>query len=178
MSKKCEWHCCNNLVDDNKRFCHKKCKSKFMVDRRRKDLKQLAVEYKGGKCYICAYNICSGALDFHHLDKTQKDFALSHKGLTRSWEKVKEEIEKCILVCCRCHREIHHGIHDEYLNNYLISDKLNEPNFEQYVTTRLKIATIFNKKCLTCNQKFDTKIEHQKYCSRKCHTISRRKIPV
>ncbi len=70
----------------------------------------MAREYKGGKCVMCGYSRYSGALDFHHKDPSQKDFGLSTKGLTRSWEKIKEEIDKCVLVCANCHRELHAGI--------------------------------------------------------------------
>jgi hypothetical protein len=70
-------------------------------------LKQMAVEHKGGQCQKCGYNKCISALDFHHIEPQHKDFGISHKGLTRSWEAIKKEIDKCILVCANCHREIH-----------------------------------------------------------------------
>jgi len=81
---------------------------KAVADRRRK-LKQMVVEYKGGVCTICGYKKYVGAFDLHHLDSTKKDFGLSTRGLTRSWEKIKAEADKCILVCANCHREIHGG---------------------------------------------------------------------
>jgi hypothetical protein len=77
------------------------------VTKRRRKVKQMAVDYKGGKCERCGYNRCVDALDFHHIDPSQKDFSLGSKGHSRSWERVKAEIEKCILVCANCHREIH-----------------------------------------------------------------------
>mgnify|MGYP003431129005 FL=1 len=49
-------------------------------------------------------------MEFHHLDPEQKDFGIAAKGYTRSWEKVKEELDKCIMVCANCHREIHDGL--------------------------------------------------------------------
>lgn len=67
----------------------------------------MAVEYKGGACEICGYNKCEIALVFHHLNPTQKDFALSMGGYTRSWEKVKKELDKCTLLCSNCHAETH-----------------------------------------------------------------------
>lgn len=80
------------------------------VIKRRRRLKVMAIEYKGGKCQICSYNKCVAALVFHHLDPYQKDFGLSMRGLTRSWEKIKQELDKCILLCANCHQEVHDGI--------------------------------------------------------------------
>ena len=79
------------------------------VQRRRGKIRLMAVAYKGGCCQVCGYKRCIEALEFHHLDPMQKDFGISHKGYTRSWEKVKEEVEKCILLCANCHREAHSG---------------------------------------------------------------------
>lgn len=86
-----------------------KCQSEA-TQRRRDKVKEDAIEYKGGKCCICGYSKCIGALEFHHLDPEQKDFGIAAKGYTRSWEKVKEELDKCIIVCANCHREIHDGL--------------------------------------------------------------------
>ncbi len=80
------------------------------VAKRRKKIKEMAIEYLGSKCYFCGYNRCIAALDFHHLDERTKSFGLSQDGLTRSWKKTKKEIEKCFLVCSNCHREIHAGL--------------------------------------------------------------------
>lgn len=49
---------------------------------------------------------------FHHLDPNQKDFGIGSKGYTRSFDKVKKELDKCICVCANCHREIHAGLID------------------------------------------------------------------
>lgn len=72
----------------------------------RKRLKEKAVDYKGGKCIICGYNKCVSALDFHHVDANSKDFNVS-SNTNRKWEILKEELDKCVLVCSNCHREIH-----------------------------------------------------------------------
>lgn len=46
------------------------------------------------------------------LDPNQKDFGIGSKGYTRSFDKVKKELDKCICVCANCHREIHAGLID------------------------------------------------------------------
>ena len=97
--------------DSSGRFRCMKCRVED-VQRRRERVKRLAVEYKGGKCCICGYNRYIGALEFHHLNPNEKDFGIGSKGYTRSLEKVKEELDKCICVCSNCHKEIHAGVID------------------------------------------------------------------
>ena len=80
------------------------------VRKRRKKLRLMAVEYKGGRCSICGYDRCLEALEFHHLDPSHKDFGISDKGYTRSWEKVKKELDQCVILCANCHREVHAGL--------------------------------------------------------------------
>jgi len=80
------------------------------VAKRRKKIREMAISYKGGKCEICGYSKCIQALEFHHLKNKGKDFGISDKGYTRSWLKVKCELDKCILVCANCHRELHVGV--------------------------------------------------------------------
>lgn len=83
---------------------------KKAVDKRRKKIRLMAVKYKGGKCELCGYGKCLQALDFHHLDHKQKNFGISLDGLTRSWEKVRRELDNCIMLCANCHREVHAGM--------------------------------------------------------------------
>jgi hypothetical protein len=68
-------------------------------------IKMEMVKYKGGKCEKCGYNKSLRALQFHHVDPTQKDFNIG--GVTTMNESVKNELDKCILVCANCHSEIH-----------------------------------------------------------------------
>lgn len=85
-------------------YC-KKCTNLEAVLRQRK-FKKECVEYKGGKCVKCGYNRYFGALDFHHIDPSKKDFVISR---AKSWKfkNAKEELNKCILLCSNCHREQH-----------------------------------------------------------------------
>lgn len=70
--------------------------------------KEQAIKYKGGKCSRCGYNTCIEALDFHHIDPTKKEVEVSHAIRNAwKWEKLKIELDKCILLCSNCHRELH-----------------------------------------------------------------------
>lgn len=115
MDDTCEWHLCDRpaKIGRTRRFCGTKCKNKFYVDRRRRKLKQKAVNYLGGICQICGYgdeDIHSlWALQFHHVNPEDKEFTIASS--TRSWEAIREELDKCMLVCSNCHAEIHHEEH-------------------------------------------------------------------
>jgi hypothetical protein len=85
-------------------YC-KECLNKISI-KRQQNIKKQSVEYKGGKCYICGYNKCYAAMDFHHLNPNEKDYNLSkHKNC--KFEILKTELDKCVLLCSNCHRELH-----------------------------------------------------------------------
>lgn len=75
----------------------------------RRKVKRKAIEYKGGKCIICGYNNCDRNMSFHHIDPKTKDFQISGNHVL-SWEKLKKELDKCVLLCCRCHGEVEDGL--------------------------------------------------------------------
>ena len=110
--KECKKHGLTEYVlrNDGRYRCNK-C-SVEAVQRRREKLKLLAVEYKGGECEVCGYKKCVNALEFHHIDPNEKEFGVGENGYTRSIEAIKKELDKCILVCSNCHREIHAGLID------------------------------------------------------------------
>lgn len=88
-------------------YC-KRCTNDQTIERMRRT-KRMCIEYKGGKCEKCGYDKYDGALEFHHLDPSKKDFAISKKK-ARYIDKLKPELDKCILLCSNCHRELHGGI--------------------------------------------------------------------
>lgn len=71
----------------------------------RQKRKQELVYIMGGKCSLCGYDKCIAALEFHHVDKSQKERQLS-SGNCYSWEEDVKEVRKCALVCSNCHKEI------------------------------------------------------------------------
>ena len=95
-------------MKDKRKYADRSEYLKAAVANRRKTIRQKAIQYKGGKCQLCGYNKCLEALEFHHF--LEKTFGISQKGYTRSWEKVKKELNKSVLLCANCHREVEKGI--------------------------------------------------------------------
>ena len=61
-------------------YC-KPCTSQQTIERQQK-FKKSCVDYRGGKCEVCGYSRYIGALEFHHIDPTQKDFSIGKLKLT------------------------------------------------------------------------------------------------
>jgi len=97
-------------MSDTRKYADRRDALIKAVAKRRKKLKTLSIEYKGGECQTCGYKKYVGALELHHINKADKEFGIGDKGYTRSWEKVKSELDKCILLCANCHREVEAGI--------------------------------------------------------------------
>lgn len=66
-----------------------------------------AIAYKGGCCEHCGGVFDPCVYDFHHLDPTTK-VKTAHSFLNLSLDKVKEEVDKCLLLCSNCHRALHY----------------------------------------------------------------------
>lgn len=86
----------------------KNCFNKFCI-KRWINRKIEAVKYKGNKCIDCKvegndYNYV--IFDFHHINAVEKDFQWN-KGRLKSWDKITNELDKCILLCSNCHRLRH-----------------------------------------------------------------------
>lgn len=81
-----------------------------VLKNRRIRIKEEFINYKGGKCSICGYSKCYSALEFHHLNPSEKDFTIAQNSSYKNMKILKKELDKCILVCANCHREIHAGL--------------------------------------------------------------------
>lgn len=47
-------------------------------------------------------------LEFHHINPSNKLAGVSNMCNSYGIKKIQEEIDKCILVCANCHRDIHY----------------------------------------------------------------------
>ena len=95
----------------------KNCSHSESITIKRRAIKKMLIDYKGGKCERCGYNKCMRALEFHHTNPEEKDFGLS-RCLTRSIMALKQEADKCILLCSNCHAEIHQELFEQGYNQF------------------------------------------------------------
>jgi len=110
IQKECRHHGLTDYVLETRGYYRcKKCRS-AAVTKNRRIRKSRLVEHFGGKCELCGYDRCQEALEFHHIDPNEKEFAIAAKGLCRSWKKALIEANKCILVCSNCHVEVAIGL--------------------------------------------------------------------
>jgi hypothetical protein len=84
------------------------CRQERVSEWRRR-VKRVLVDEAGGGCQLCGYAECNAALQFHHLDPTQKQFSLSHDGVARNLAAARAEAAKCVLLCANCHAEVEAG---------------------------------------------------------------------
>lgn len=84
--------------------CHKN-----MVKESYQRRKQFVSNYKSEQgCSKCG-DKRSYVLDFHHRDPEEKNDTIARLTSNSSkLTKIKEEMEKCEVLCANCHREFHH----------------------------------------------------------------------
>lgn len=90
-------------------YC-KECKKEKEKIKYEQKVKKMDDYKKTLKCIKCGEKRFY-LLDFHHRDPAEKDFTISDHTRA-SFEILKNEIEKCDVLCSNCHREWH------YLNTH------------------------------------------------------------
>jgi len=117
----------------------------------------------GGRCGICGYDRCSSALEFHHIDPTQKEFNI--KADIVRFDELKSELRKCVCVCSNCHKEIHNM-------GLKIPENILRFN-EEIANVELVVPKKEYDKCPICGK---TKYIKRLTCSIKCDGVRKRKI--
>ena len=71
-------------------------------------MREIINESKSDGCQLCPETefVC---LDFHHVDPTEKEYAVS-RLVSYSEQKLRREISKCVVLCSNCHRKLHAGL--------------------------------------------------------------------
>jgi len=156
---------CKNCFN---KYCHERWKSR----------KFEAVQLMGGCCCQCGYSKNLSALDFHHVNPSEKESnwgAISKKP----WNVVIQELKKCILVCKNCHAEIHHPIMSTKIIANLETSAFSSLNKER--VTHLQSNALKERYGLkptgicalnSCNKS----VFATKYCSHECASFSQRKV--
>lgn len=96
------------IIENSGRSRCMKCRREAVIQWRRRAKLKLVSE-AGGRCVLCGFDEFPGALQFHHVDPSQKSFGLAMRGLTRSIERLREEAAKCVLLCANCHAKVEWG---------------------------------------------------------------------
>lgn len=85
-------------------------KHRALVSKKQNERRQEIAKLKTSKgCCICGYSKCSEALEFHHLDRESKTDRISRLIVSKS-SMLSDELEKCVILCANCHREVESGI--------------------------------------------------------------------
>ena len=109
--KRPRWKCKKCLYDTSKNYLY--------------ELKIKCINYKGGRCENCGYEKCSRSMHFHHIDPSKKDFSIgdrnpnTNKNVTKKWDLIKNELDKCLLLCSNCHYELHEKLDTQQKINSL-----------------------------------------------------------
>lgn len=79
-------------------------------------------------------------MEFHHIDETNKSFSISETAFSKSLDELKKEVDKCMLVCANCHRELHAEKEKEKLDNYAEYQKYR--NLKRYAYSKIDKKTV------------------------------------
>ncbi len=91
--KRAEYH--RKWKEENREY-NNKCKREYR-DKRRVN----CIEYLGGKCVVCG---TTHNLQFDHIKREGKKYNIAGR-VTQDFTILKEELNKCQLLCAPCHLE-------------------------------------------------------------------------
>ena len=181
------------LMNDNGDYCSVSCSNKH-----RTGSGDNHPSYKGKVDYIkniknnssCSEDNCNEnrneSLCFHHISSNKKIDDISRMSIVAEYDldDIKQEVEKCILICHNCHRIKHQKKEkdisiDSYTPDYDNYSKIEGKEYKNHqVYTRNddkynRSRVIYN--CKYCDQKFFTRVDHLKlgrgrFHSPKCST--------
>jgi hypothetical protein len=112
--------CCQNKIrcsQDSVKLCTR-CKRKS----KRLAFRISAANYKNNVCEICKLKRETiddlEIFDFHHIVQAEKKFELGDNIESRNWLVIKEELDKCMMLCANCHRKQHLYTRQTYIVDY------------------------------------------------------------
>ena len=115
---------------------------------------------------MCGYSKNIQALEMHHINRKEKEFTFANSNKYHNWEDISEEMKKCILLCCNCHRETHYP--KEGSNTILKSSYDENRDADIILSMQRKVKEYF---CIDCGKK----ISHNRERCQKCAEFHNRK---
>ena len=104
------------LCPETEQLTPRQRKTKWQRENGRKNRERLnQIKLEAG-CARCGYNEHPAALDFNHLDPSQKTANIAEKCTNWSWKKLQEEVDKCEVLCANCHRVHSYETHPSRLD--------------------------------------------------------------
>ena len=134
-------------------------KNSEKVKRWRASVKSKLIQSMGGCCQICGYDRSAAALEFHHLDPSQKDFSFGGlRASPKAWPSICNEIQKTILLCSNCHKEVHY-------NGQKIPETFSRFD-TRFLDSDFFLVEYSTTSCPVCKK---PKLDEATFCSRSCH---------
>jgi len=114
---------CKNCCKSQQKKCYYKDKSKYFNRSKiqRNKTQDFIIEYKKERCCEKCNEKRYYILDFHHIEHKTKSDNIGDLSSSGNFNQLKNEIEKCILLCKNCHYEFHHF---EKINKITIQEYL------------------------------------------------------
>jgi hypothetical protein len=115
---------------------------------------------------ICGYDKdCPPVYEFHHRDPKEKEFSIGDYSVLNK-KKLFQEADKCDLLCCRCHLEIHDKERESLRESAFRVNK----EWEGKKREEVEIP------CKHCNKPIVTKDKRRVCCSRECSAAFKFKV--
>lgn len=130
--------------------CHYKVHYENDKKNRYKTNKKTYLEYKRiNSCEKCGYEESDASLDFHHIDKNNKDFNMGEINITYSslenlTYQLEKELDKCVVLCKNCHSLEHSDTEFFEKNKELIIKRSENLKEIQGKIDRDKVKELYN----------------------------------
>lgn len=83
-------------------------KNKSEIYKKHRAYKKFLIQYmrqlKSNGCIVCGEKD-QACLDFHHLHN--KSFTIGNQCKDKGISSIKNEVDKCVVLCANCHRKLH-----------------------------------------------------------------------
>ena len=98
---------CRKPHESGKRKTCQACRDRDAVrnPQKREAARQMIIKAKSKPCFCCGKSFPPSAMDLHHVDRKNKSFRLGAlRDYRVSFDRAKEELDKCLPLCACCHR--------------------------------------------------------------------------